>query len=73
MRLVAEQEAREGDFRYKHCSVRESAEAVAFYRAAPAEERLTNRRLDALISTQTRLVLRQAFVQVSVGVKLSTG
>ena len=29
VRLVAEQEAREGDLRFKHCSVREAAEPVA--------------------------------------------
>ncbi|KRY16734.1 ATP-binding cassette sub-family D member 4 [Trichinella patagoniensis] len=40
VRLVAEQERKEGDFRFKHVSVRNHSEAIAFYQSGSLENYL---------------------------------
>lgn len=63
VRLVARQEAREGDFRFKHVSVRSNAEAIAFYDAADTERKLADRRLADLVATQHHLIVRRFFIK----------
>uniref|UniRef100_A0A5S6R5V2 ABC transporter domain-containing protein n=1 Tax=Trichuris muris TaxID=70415 RepID=A0A5S6R5V2_TRIMR len=56
IRCVAEQEKKEGDFRFKHMAVRTHAEAIAFYHSDSLEELFTEQRLESLLNTQQRLV-----------------
>ncbi len=47
--LVAEQEKREGDFRFKHLNVRVSSEEIAFSGPPKVEKIKTDERLNRLI------------------------
>ncbi|GMS95621.1 hypothetical protein PENTCL1PPCAC_17796, partial [Pristionchus entomophagus] len=60
---AARMERAEGDFRYKHVSIRDHAEEIAFYRAASFEEDESTRLFSNLILKQKRLILWQLLSQ----------
>ncbi|XP_004348078.2 ATP-binding cassette sub-family D member 4 [Capsaspora owczarzaki ATCC 30864] len=64
---VVKQERLEGDFRYAHAHVRSNAEAVAFYHSERREEENVTRRFAELIRTQERLIFRNVFLDISIG------
>ncbi|KAF0023523.1 hypothetical protein F2P81_024153 [Scophthalmus maximus] len=61
-----EQEKLEGDFRFKHMQIRVNAESAAFYRAGKVEHMRTNRRLQALLQTQTSLINKELWLYIGV-------
>ncbi|XP_024909494.1 lysosomal cobalamin transporter ABCD4 isoform X3 [Cynoglossus semilaevis] len=61
-----EQEKLEGDFRFKHMQIRVNAESAAFYRAGKVEHMRTNRRLQALLQTQTTLINKELWLYIGV-------
>ncbi|PIO72861.1 ABC transporter transmembrane region 2 [Teladorsagia circumcincta] len=61
---AARVEKAEGDFRFKHVSVRNHAEESAFYRAADFEQNSSNEIFSMLWNTQKKLVLWQFPTQV---------
>ncbi|KAK6027073.1 ABC transporter, ATP-binding protein [Ostertagia ostertagi] len=61
---AARVEKAEGDFRFKHVSVRNHAEESAFYRAADFEQNSSNEIFSMLWNTQRKLVLWQFPTQV---------
>ena len=64
---VYAQERREGDFRYQHMRIRGGAESIAFLGGGTTLEKTkSNHLLDRLISTQTRLLLHQLALKVSI-------
>ncbi|KAI0222791.1 ATP-binding cassette sub-family D member 4 [Lamellibrachia satsuma] len=64
--LVYRQERLEGDFRFKHMQVRSNAESAAFYRCGRMERDKADARLDKLVNTQQKLVLREYFLSFSI-------
>uniref|UniRef100_A0AAX7TAV2 ATP-binding cassette, sub-family D (ALD), member 4 n=1 Tax=Astatotilapia calliptera TaxID=8154 RepID=A0AAX7TAV2_ASTCA len=61
-----EQEKLEGDFRFKHMQIRVNAESAAFYRAGKVEHMRTDRRLQALLYTQKRLINKELWLYIGV-------
>uniref|UniRef100_A0A8C5DJQ2 ATP-binding cassette, sub-family D (ALD), member 4 n=1 Tax=Gouania willdenowi TaxID=441366 RepID=A0A8C5DJQ2_GOUWI len=61
-----EQEKLEGDFRFKHMQIRVNAESAAFYRAGKVEHTRTDRRLQALIHVQQRLITKELWLYIGV-------
>uniref|UniRef100_A0A3Q4HQJ9 ATP-binding cassette, sub-family D (ALD), member 4 n=1 Tax=Neolamprologus brichardi TaxID=32507 RepID=A0A3Q4HQJ9_NEOBR len=61
-----EQEKLEGDFRFKHMQIRVNAESAAFYRAGKVELMRTDRRLQALLYTQKRLINKELWLYIGV-------
>ncbi|KAG7461323.1 hypothetical protein MATL_G00208870 [Megalops atlanticus] len=61
-----EQEKLEGDFRFKHMQIRVNAESAAFYRAGKVEHMRTDRRLQALLHTQRRLMNKEFWLYIGV-------
>ncbi|XP_003379781.1 ABC transporter transmembrane region 2 family protein [Trichinella spiralis] len=57
VRLVAEQEQKEGDFRFKHVSVRNHSEAIAFYQSGSLEKLFTEKDLENLLNTQQNYLI----------------
>ncbi|KRX56977.1 ATP-binding cassette sub-family D member 4 [Trichinella sp. T9] len=57
VRLVAEQERKEGDFRFKHVSVRNHSEAIAFYQSGSLEKLFTEKDLENLLNTQQNYLI----------------
>lgn len=60
------QEKLEGDFRFKHMQIRVNAESAAFYRAGKVEYLRTDRRLQALLQTQRRLMNKEFWLYIGV-------
>ncbi|KAJ8356288.1 hypothetical protein SKAU_G00190820 [Synaphobranchus kaupii] len=60
------QEKLEGDFRFKHMQIRVNAESAAFYRAGNVEYMRTDRRLQALLQTQRRLMTKEFWLYFGV-------
>ncbi|CDW55925.1 ABC protein, subfamily ABCD [Trichuris trichiura] len=56
VRCVANQEKKEGDFRFKHMAVRSHSEAIAFYHSDSLEKLFTEQRLENLLNAQQKLV-----------------
>uniref|UniRef100_A0A915C639 ATP-binding cassette sub-family D member 4 n=1 Tax=Parascaris univalens TaxID=6257 RepID=A0A915C639_PARUN len=54
--LVNEQEKKEGEFRLRHVEVRTNTESIAFYQSGLIENVMVNRKLNALIKVQKKLV-----------------
>ncbi|KRX56975.1 ATP-binding cassette sub-family D member 4 [Trichinella sp. T9] len=65
VRLVAEQERKEGDFRFKHVSVRNHSEAIAFYQSGSLEKLFTEKDLENLLNTQQKLINWRFFLTYS--------
>ncbi|TRY73148.1 hypothetical protein TCAL_00965 [Tigriopus californicus] len=59
VRLTVEQERREGDFRFKHVTVRTHAESLAFHKSARVESVKSDEKLWKLCQTQQSLFNRQ--------------
>ncbi|KAG1672080.1 ATP-binding cassette sub-family D member 4 [Nymphon striatum] len=64
-RWVAEQEKKEGNFRFQHVSVRTNAESIAFQQAGQAEMIKSNRKLHELIRTLQTIFNFQLFLKAS--------
>uniref|UniRef100_A0A914WG91 ABC transmembrane type-1 domain-containing protein n=1 Tax=Plectus sambesii TaxID=2011161 RepID=A0A914WG91_9BILA len=56
VKWVARQEKMEGNFRFKHVSVRTNAESIAFYRGEQFENAESDQHLNLLLKTQVRLI-----------------
>lgn len=62
IRLVSEQEKKEGDLRARHLEVRTNIEAIAFFRADDLENTVTDEKLDALFGVQKKLFEWRSFL-----------
>ncbi|XP_064623835.1 lysosomal cobalamin transporter ABCD4-like [Lineus longissimus] len=66
VKFYMQQERYEGDFRFKHMQLRVNAESVAFYRSGRLEWDKTNKKLNTLLNTQQKLVLKEYALNFSI-------
>lgn len=64
--LVYQQEKAEGHFRFQHVRVRSNAESIAFMSGGQLEKDISNRKLTDLLKVQSRIMMKQLFLGLSV-------
>ncbi|ESO07963.1 hypothetical protein HELRODRAFT_75595, partial [Helobdella robusta] len=66
VRLAAQQEQLEGDFRFKHMQLRLNSESAAFYRCGLTENSKLSEKFNFLLQMQKKLNGRQFFLSISI-------
>ena len=64
--LVYHQERAEGHFRFQHVRIRSNAESIAFMSGGHLEKMISNHKLSELLGVQSRIMLKQLFLGLSV-------
>lgn len=64
--LIYEQEKAEGHFRFQHVRVRSNAESIAFMSGGLLENEISDKKLNQLLNVQSRIILKQLFLGLSV-------